>query len=141
MSDSLAYDMPPKGGIIAPSSAAVVVGLPVPQRVVLHRITVTQTAGASVAFTIQFFRTQKAAQGTNDTDADGNVVPPEALQVTPALNGTAGKLAYYSDTGSGGSGFQFGSNNDPAAIGSRTLWARLTPAGAGTFCIDLGWRA
>jgi hypothetical protein len=144
--------MPPQGGLVVDGGASQCFTFQFPSRVIISKIVVIQTGGVVGDFTAALFNHIDACEGHPLSESDTftepsmGVLDPDVYRVTPDIQGTAGRLVYFSDAGSGGHGYVFYSQetlkeSQLKRIGNvRRIHLRITPGGSGpkTFCAAIG---
>lgn len=139
------YEIPPMAGV-AVLGVPIVVEVDYPNRNVISKIIIVQTAGPLEAFTVALFNHPQVLTGEVTSDSAGPEVgriPDDCYRVTPDLVAANGKLLYFADQASGGYGYLFFSHKTPfdrQGQGTRKLYVRITPVGGGAklFSICIG---
>jgi len=139
------YEIQPQSGIDV-SNVPVVEAIEWPHRSRITKIVVTQIDGVAEAFTVALYNHPQVSDGSQTSDSVGpdvGPIPDDHYRVTPDLVAVAGKLIYFSETETGGAGFQFFSQKaKDNRQGQRDgkLYVKITPVGAGVkkFCITIG---
>jgi hypothetical protein len=142
----LPYAIQPIGGITTLNAAKTVVPVDVPSRAFLHSLIVNQVGGSD-AFTVEVYNNALAAAGSNNTDENGNTVPPGNYKVGGTFSGVSGVMEYFADKATGGFGLPFFNLDPPDTnkiANTRIIYVVITVGGGSgtkTFALSMGFAA
>lgn len=126
------YEIPPMANIPLAGSP-IVVAIDYPNRSVISKIVVVQTAGAGEAFIVELYNHPQVLTGEVSSDTEGSdigPIPDDCYRITPPLTATNGKLLYFSDASTGGYGYMVYSQKQETSRqgqGSRKIYMKITP--------------
>lgn len=125
MSVGMPYEAPPISGLVVDNGDPGCFAIDFPGRAMLYKIIVVEIGGSG-SFTVTVFNSELSCGGGSESDVLGDEVgplPDDIYRVTKDLAGTAGKLFYFADNSTGGSGYVY-RNQDKGKDGNKMGFPR-----------------